>query len=417
MASAILFCLLCLLWLWLLPTDSDDLRNVSINIFSSIVFSTLLMRLAETALSAIGRWLEDPLKLTTDYDQLVADYHTLQDQLITWSNCAPEKTARFAMRRTACHQTDGSHTFPVVLLWLNDSRHRIEVLDSNYTYALPGLLEANFATLMRSHQYSVTYDSLMIRLNDLEVSTDRVTLVTGRTTYFASLASNRSMDYEFADSLSIRRLFQFGLGSARLAHSQLSNHLGFNCIIETSDNGIVFVQRSSAVSVAKGVLGLGIEASLKTRFALSEDGSFSAQGIADAVRGEMSDELNLKEDTYDAIALEDNLLSVYQDLVEGGKPQLLFHIKLKIDRAQLRQCFLAKAAVKRKGIDRVAQDGRQILVIDQQALRAAYIAPDGLTVQFDDGSRSGMKHFVMVPSSVASLVMFLKYRSVDSLAQ
>ena len=67
--------------------------------------------------------------------------------------------------------------------------------------------------------------------------------VTGRTTYYNSLVTNRAMDYSLTDGISVRELLECGPMVHSLKNSSLSNHLGFNGFVESSDGSIMLVYR------------------------------------------------------------------------------------------------------------------------------------------------------------------------------
>lgn len=69
-----------------------------------------------------------------------------------------------------------------------------------------------------------------------------------------------------------------------MKESPFSNHLGFNGIVRTADNKIIFVKRSDKVSIGKGTLGNSIGASLKTEYALDNNGEFTQEGLIQAIK-------------------------------------------------------------------------------------------------------------------------------------
>ncbi|MCL2300835.1 MAG: hypothetical protein FWC27_11905 [Firmicutes bacterium] len=394
--------LISFLWIIALPRSSSYLSDISINIIASVLYAALLLRFLEAILSAALHWLEDPLKLTTNYNWLCKYYAKLNNSFVKWTNSAPSALLAFGEKRTNCEkQSDGSYLFPVQLLYLNDKQHIFQLTDCQDVYHLPSLVEHNYPALFRAHQFSSVYDNTMIRLRDCHVENGKVVLETERTTYFRSLVTNRSMDFEFAEGLSLRRIHDFGVGSAILSASQLSNHLGFHCIIETTDGMIAFVKRSRFVSIGKWMLGIGVEASLKTKYALNQDGSLEIHGIVRAVEGEVKDELGLSTSDFVAPTLEQNLIAIYREFVEGGKPQLLWYIPLTISSEDLREKF----NVQRKSGVKNLQDGPEIVFLSKADLHRSYISPDGICVS----SGTGNKRYQMVPSSSASIVMYLQW--------
>lgn len=130
------------------------------------------------------------------------------------------------------------------------------------------------------------------------------------------------MDKKINGDLSLRDLYEPGPYLNDLSESVFSNHLGFNIVLTTTDQKIIFIQRSHSTSIGKGKLGLSVAASMKAKYALHNDGVIDSSSLEHAIIKEIEDEMLL--DLGDIhFSLAENLLFVYRDLVEGGKPQLV----------------------------------------------------------------------------------------------
>lgn len=243
-------------------------KTFSESIDVSVFFAVVLAFLLTTGKSTISRWIrsniEDGNKLSEDYEALIKQYPG--QKMISYSN-AQKLNGRWIKNKEV-----NSHSlfFPVILeKQLFNSKLEIEDSPDKF-YELPELIKHNYETLMKAHEFSDVYNQLNIRLDDYTYNSSKNTLIlrTSRTTYYDSLVTNRAMDYKWGLKNTNRELLEYGPFISPLSKSKLSNHIGFNGFIETSDGKIIFVVRSKNVSIGKGTLGNSVAASLKTMYAL-----------------------------------------------------------------------------------------------------------------------------------------------------
>ena len=168
---------------------------------------------------------------------------------------------------------------------------------------------------------------MVIRLDDLKHEKEKIELLYSKTTYYDSLMTNRAMDYEWPNGETIRDIYEPGPFISPLKDSKLSNHLGFNGFIETSDGKIIFVRRGNKVSIGKNIIASSISASLKAKYVYNEDLSISTERLSDAMREEIKGELKIDIDKKER--MDRGIFAFYRDLLEGGKPQFLFYYKLE----------------------------------------------------------------------------------------
>ncbi len=100
----------------------------------------------------------------------------------------------------------------------------------------------------------------------------------------------------------------------------MSNHLGCNGIIVTSDKRTILIKRSKSVSIGKSTYATSVGASIKAKYALDGHQTFSLPGLKHAILREIEDELKIPAEHITDLLF----LAAYRDLVEGGKPQLAF---------------------------------------------------------------------------------------------
>lgn len=367
-------------------------------------------------LAMLRKYSEDEMKLQTDYFALCKQYGNGNEELITYDNSRLDpKLRNQGKRNTSCremklnnsgNEPGGRYQFPVQAVFYNDPSRTILFCDNpEKQYSLPEIININYHKLFDSHKHSDVYNNVAVRVEDVVTDSTEIKIFTGRTTYFDSLVTNRAMDYQFENSLTVRRLFEYGNNISSLRQSRMSNHLGFNCMVETNDNKLVFVKRSARNSISKSTIGTGIGASLKIKYAL-EDGKVTNKGVVEGVKKEIKDELNLDEIHYHSISLKHNLIAFYRDLVEGGKPQLLFRVKLNISARETESFFLDAVEQDKKDIFHI-RDGNKLIFIDKTSLKEAFIAPDGITVPAQQGIKQTGVFYRMAPSASASVAMYL----------
>lgn len=267
---------------------------------------------------------------------------------------------------------------------------------------------------MKSHDTSTVYNQLNIRVDDWVKGDKTFTLKTSRTTYFDSLVTNRSVDYSWKNKLTTRQLYAYGPFAPRLSESVFSNHLGFNGFVESSDEYIPFVKRSAKVSIAKKTYGASVNASLKTKFALEAKGErvFAVEGLKAAILKEVEDELNIEKTELVDVDLGEVIIAAYRELVEGGKPQLLFYLKCKQDRATIERNFMKKKSMVSKSKwneMQVLMDGEELVWVHRNQLCSLAIAQNCMVVEEIKKSKVKAKAYKMAPTVSASVVMLIDY--------
>lgn len=418
-AAALLFCALVVIKKQSGRLDWGELDP------SAELVETIVIAVLGWSVIALKRFLlnllEDDVKLTSDYESLVKLYAPSREdassnKLVSFDNTGSSDLNRalllkdhpLPLKGWGVLGTTEKTLFPVVLDFplgmLNVDE--IEIIDSQLLYELPAVVQAHFVKIIAAHQESHLYNQTVIRVKDWQCSGDRFLMMTERSTYFNSMVTNRAMDYDFGE-VTIRKLFEYGPRISSLKESKLSNHLGFNAFVITSDGFIPFVKRGREMSIGKGTFGNSIGASIKAKYALDrETGSLDSSGLARAVIQEIEDELKLTEDDLDGKPV---VVAAYRDLLEGGKPQLLIVARTKRTREDLGRKF--KRAITNKKTDGISvdidllEDGKQLAWASVNDLRNAAIAPDALYV-------SGQR-LPMVPSASASVAMLLQSKALE----
>lgn len=391
--------------------DFNNLLDVSLltSIFLTFVATTLSKRLA----SVFDRKLEDHSKLNTNYSAMISKYSRCK--LISYENSDDSNFVK-GRKHTGCKKEDqkkedekekegkednnrDKYIFPVVLEKLCNN-YEFDIVDSLNQYVLPDMAKDNYDYIMEAHKHSTVYNQLNIRLDDYHIEDNKITLLTSRTTYFYSLVTNRAMDYRWSSNNSIRELYSPGPFLEKLSESKLSNHLGFNGLVETENGKIIFIHRSKKVSIGKDTIGTSIGASLKAKYALNDEGYLTLDGLKQAITSEIKDELNIASTDYD-FSLDKNIVAIYRDIVEGGKPQLLFYVKIKLSSDKVQRMFYDSLEKPRKSKDNLLKDGNKLILVDKEKLANIYITPETMVI--------GNKVYRTMPSTAASVVLIIKH--------
>lgn len=391
----------------------DNLFGVfNVSIFFTIVFVYFLNSAVKAYIKWYNKRHEDTLKLDENYHKITRRYH---DELIIYKNSSASEKNLKKLREMEFYNNSEStnstkipvYRFPVKKDF-DISEKDIVIKDCLTKYDLPQGIYNNFGHLMSAHTSSNVYNQTNVRVDSWSVNNDTFQIHTSRTMYFYSLVTNRSMDYLWPCGVTNRDMYCCGPFMPMLRESKLSNHLGFNGFIISSDGYIPLIKRNDHVSIGKNTYGNSIGASLKTKYALLNGQDFTVEGLENAIIREIYDELRIDKKELSDFQLKTGLLAAYRDFVEGGKPQLLFKVGCTLDRETIDERFSDYSCKKRneekKGFmdkERKAEtDGSSILWIHESELNGLGIAPHCIV-------HNGIV-YGMVPSASAALVMLLE---------
>lgn len=405
--SVILF-----LVIWFRGIKGDQLDIIfDLTIFFAFVAATLLQSVSSLIERLIANWAEDDVKLDTNYERLSKRYPkrqlldgTVIDELLSCSNGCATKSDLKQLSKIEGHSCE-SVRMPILVDARTKAGDTIVINDSIVRYELPEYVKSHFIELFSAHSSSNVYNQLNIRVLSWRYEPGCLSLETGRTTYFDSLVTNRAMDFQLTDGFNLRDCYQFGPFPPTLEQSPLSNHLGFNGFVISSDHKVPFVLRSASNSIAKRMYGTSVGASLKAMYALDRTGSFTPDGLLNAIYSEVEDELKIsRADLQTCPPTELGIIAAYRDLVEGGKPQLLvilqsFRTAKEINETFIKQTREAKS--KAKKWDTVAlskEDGNRLLWISVEDLSQAAVGNQAIV--------AGGATLRMMPSSAASVALF-----------
>lgn len=243
---------------------------------------------------------------------------------------------------------NGRLLLPSVSVFTNTRGVTITFEDSTEKYAMPSFLQENAAKLLSAHKASNVSNGKTIRLNDFSYEDSHLVLKTKRSDYIQMLMTNRCMDFDI-DGMSVRTLYEHGTAVSPLSKSKLCNQIGINGLVYTNDGYLLIEKRGRKKAVWKNKFAQPISLALKlSDVKTNADGKIGATPadaeecfknvIAKTLRGNfglVADSTDKKGD-YN-FELSKNFMGIARDLLEGGKPNLYFYVKVDMSAAELKQ--------------------------------------------------------------------------------
>lgn len=402
----VIHCAVCLIILLIILAFRFILHNhlaeyIDVGMLTSVVTAFFLTTLATIIARAFSKVFEDVTKLTNDYNSLVKMYKANTEMLI----CQNEADSNYKKgRKTSCirlpDNAGDTYEIPIGDVILLRGRNVVIHDYPDEQYTPPEFCQTHYSDLLNAHDFSTTYNQLTLRVKDIEETGGDVHISFSRSTYFDSLVSNRAIDFKI-DGLCVRDIYAHGPYLTPLKTSKLSNHMGFNGMVETSDGIFVFVKRHGRVSIGKNTIQCSVSSSLKAKYTLNKTGQITKQGIEYAIAKEIEDELNLskienyarrKNEIFSDFSFDNNVLFFYRDLVEGGKPHFMFYAKINVHSSELK-----RAQKRKKRKISLLQDGYNMIFVDRNELKKIYLAPDEMIIY--------NKHYPAMPSAVGTVTM------------
>ncbi|MCI5744751.1 MAG: hypothetical protein MR270_00470 [Erysipelotrichaceae bacterium] len=202
------------------------------------------------------------------------------------------------------------------------------------TFKVDDFIGNNRQKLLGAH--SAGKNNKTIRLNDFSFDNDHIlSLTTQRTTYFDMLITNRAMDYDI-DGVTLRKMYEYKSKLTPLNKSKFANHIGITGVILSSDNYVLLEKRDLSKSTWRDKFGPTISLALKADDIIEEgkslkDPSFDLNNkIVERIKKSLKENYSfIENEDYDSFTFSSSFLGLARDLLEGGKPNMYFCIKLK----------------------------------------------------------------------------------------
>ncbi len=336
----------------------------------SIFFAGILSLGMAKILKRCDYYLEESLKIDDDHHKIITKYSGYEKKEIEKDKNYSDKTGVFmsishikALSKNELKNREkdiyskayknnendiknfkeGKLYLPSVNVFTNvKGDTEIAFQDSPEFHNLPSFVIEHADELLSAHKNSQKRNNNTIRLNDFHYDGKTLTLHTMRSTYYHMLITNRCMDYDFSNGLSIRDLYEYDKCVSPLYKSKLGNQIGINGLIISKDGYILLEKRDHNKTTWKNKFAQSISLALKEdEIKLNknrilgntyEDANNNFKGIIEkTIKGNFG----LTHDDYEEFFLEKNFLGLARDLLEGGKPNLYFYVVTKYNAKEL----------------------------------------------------------------------------------
>lgn len=393
----------------ILKKEFDIYQFLEFDIAVTVSLTMIIAGALRIFIKIIDKHLEESTKLDIDTDKLFEFYGENSEYLV-YKNRGDRENKNIGIKYTSCslynaeneiessqEPLDSVYRFPIVVVFRNPGNMKFTVIDSNSMYQLPQIVISNYTKLFTYHSSSKVFNNLIIRIKDWyikqEENQDIVVLETERTTFFNSLVTNRALDAPLCDGLSLRTIFQYDKKLVPMSESMLSNHLGINGFVETADEKIILVKRREDVSISKKMWGTSIGYAVKASGMGNQ--KFSEEILEREIKDALKKELGICQEYYE-FSNERNIIAGYRDLLEGGKPQLLFYVKVNLTETEIYNNFLQYDFE-----NAMEKDGDKLQFIPRNELNHIFITPEGIAYN--------KKFYMMRPTVSSSLVLLNEY--------
>ena len=372
-------------------TSGDTISLVVVAAFSLIIASFALR----------GRkFLEESMKVEDDHHKIVCKYNghaktDPKDEPYTPDGASmyltnlpkgrkaprnPEgdkhSTQYKAREKDIADYMKGKLYLPSINVYANiDGNTQVNIVDTSDKFELPRFVRDHALALMEAHGDSNFSNGVTIRLNDLEVEGNKLTLKTGRSQYFDMLITNRCMDYKLNDLLSLRDVFESGSKVSSIAESQLGNQIGINGLIFTRDGYLLVEKRGYKKAIWKNKFAQPISLAMKKSsidcLKKSKTITDSADKVfEDIILGTIKTNFGLTADDILQFNLSHNFMGVARDLLEGGKPNIYFYVTVNMSAEEL-DAFLEDKA-KRASVEGASDKDKTLPKLPNDKLDSDY---------------------------------------------
>ena len=329
----------------------------------SFLTAGLFTLLVAYTVKTIGIRSEENLKIESDHHKIITKYNGYINDAITSKDNFYDKKGRFMRihhirkyerdvlkkyvkasdKEVDRYVDNGVLSLPTINLYTNQlGNTQISIIDKNEQLELPNFVTNNAMKLLSAHQYSKINNNTTIRLDDISMKDNILNLSTSRTTYFNMLLTNRCMDYKIDEKLSLREVFEYDKTVTSLECSKLSNQIGINGMILTSDGYLLIEKRDRKKTTWKNKFAQPISLALKESDLelddsklMKNDTNYANDKLLNIIRKTIKSNFGLTINDYQTLSIEENFLGLARDLLEGGKPNMYFFVTLNYNAKEL----------------------------------------------------------------------------------
>ena len=344
-----------------LPTILDILKG---DVAVSVFIAGLLSILAKHLIMMVESALEESLKTEDNHHKIIYKYDGHHSESVDLTKNYYDKLGNYMAVHNAAdsvpknpikdvhsseykkldeeiglYRDHGVLRLPTVNIYTNiigDCRVRFD--DSLTDGEIPSFIINNAGSIFKAHKHSRTTNNVTVRLKDISLDGETLTLRTERSNYYRMLLTNRCMDYELENGMTVRNLFEYKKAVTPLTDSKMSNQIGINGVILTRDGYLLIEKRDRKKTTWKNKFAQPISLALKEDDLCEKGKHTVGDSVEEAnermfavIKKTMKSNFGLTENDYDPLCFEKNFLGVARDLLEGGKPNLYFSVTVNYD--------------------------------------------------------------------------------------
>ena len=198
-------------------------------------------------------------------------------------------------------------------------------------FTLDDFIANNFVELFNAHTRSAIENSITIRLDDYKLTAENTyTLYLSRSTYYNHLVTNRVIDFQLDDHLTLRQIYDFGPKVTPLGKSKMSNHIGINGLVFLNDGHLIVPRRRNDSTISKNKVTSSIAVKFNFPHGVSPYGKLTEEDLfKTSILEALDSRLHLKDEYIENNPnIQIEFLGFGSNIYEGGKPQMYFAIFL-----------------------------------------------------------------------------------------
>lgn len=226
------------------------------------------------------------------------------------------------------------------------------------TYQLDPIIVKYMTELMNAHKTSRFKNKTIYRLDTYEYDGSNLSINISRSDDYYTLLTNRVMDFELHDHITVREVFEPGPKLHSFENSKLCNGFGFNFIVQTRDGFYSMVKKTNKNPTNKFKYS-HFSSSLDTHF--NDNDKEYIGRLKQLTYNALITNFNyVKNDDnqflYQTVEEKDiEYIGLFRNLIEGGKPELCYIVHLDKSKDELIQQFEAasKDTKKDRGVDKI----------------------------------------------------------------
>ena len=199
-------------------------------------------------------------------------------------------------------------------------------------FQLDDFVANNYVELFNAHTRSAIENSVTIRLDDFKLTDENTyTFYLSRSTYYNHLVTNRVIDFQLDDHLTLRQIYDFGPFVMPLNKSKMSNHIGINGLVFLNDGHLIVPRRRNDSIISKNKVTSSIAVKFNFQKGKQPYEKITTEHLfKNCILEALDTRLHLKDEyieTSENIQIE--FLGLGSNIYEGGKPQMYFAVFLK----------------------------------------------------------------------------------------